>query len=488
MLKPVPNHIKIDPFKGGLNDDPRWSFFVTQGQQNDDPYNIIYLNSSENNNNYYYRKTGDTNEPLGKFTKLVMPTNQTRNIGPGGFKGYLEYYIEFDRIYDSNNKLIKVNTAVMTDELYYTDTEIDVKENNITKKIEKTKLNDVKENPDETVFRKTNDIPPIYQDFVKTIPIEEIEASKKTDFDKTNDIAPIYQDFVKTIPPNEKYTWTEMNEMVEREIRSVVGKMTDAIKEEIVGKISTDTGYEQRHFYPGQSTIIPNNEDIHERLTFTVLNIFNTYLIKVLQSIVNDYKFKSGYKEHSKYARDYLQIATGKIDTYKFASLRHQSSLTPNWFLSWVFQIIQDVPEYTELKKKYDNVYEYQFIGKSIEQFGYLLNMMANQDLTGSTYLNTSNYEETQRVMNYLKIDPIVPLEHFGIFAGQNLGHHLKCKTPFYKDGKINKPFLKRFLEIFRDFYSFLIDEIDYDLPVKKGGKSRKQRIRRNKKTRNHKK
>ena len=178
MFKPVPNHIKIDPFKGGLNDDPRWSFFVTQGQQNDDPYNIIYLNSSENNNNYYYRKTGDTNEPLGKFTKLVMPTNQTRNIGPGGFKGYLEYYIEFDRIYDSNNKLIKVNTAVMTDELYYTDTEIDVKENNITKKIEKTKLDDA----------------PKYQDFIKTI---------------HDDIAPIYQDFVKTIQPNEKYTRTE---------------------------------------------------------------------------------------------------------------------------------------------------------------------------------------------------------------------------------------------------------------------------------------
>ena len=345
---------------------------------------------------------------------------------------------------------------------------------------------DVLENPDETVFRKTNDIPPIYQDFVKTIPIEEIEASKKTDFRKTNDIAPIYQDFVKTIPPNEKYTWTEMNEMVEREIRSVVGKMTDAIKEEIVGKIST--GYEQRHFYRGQSTIIPNNEDIHERLTFTVLNIFNTYLIKVLQSIVNDYKFKSGYKENSKYVRDYLQIATSKIDTYKFASLRHQSSLTPNWFLSWVLQMIQDVPEYAELNKKYDNLYEYQFIGKSIEQFGYLLNMMANQDVTGSTYLNTSNYEETQRVMNYLKIDPIVPLEHFGIFAGQNSGHHLKCKTPFYKDGKINKPFLMRFVTIFRDFYSFLIEEIDYDLPVKMGGKSRKRRIRRNKKTRNYKK
>jgi hypothetical protein len=45
-----------------------------------------------------------------------------------------------------------------------------------------------------------------------------------------------------------------------------------------------------------------------------------------------------------------------------------------------------------------------------------------------------------------------------------------------------------RFFTIFRDFYSFLIDEIDYDLPVKMGGKSRKRRIRRNKKTRNYKK
>jgi hypothetical protein len=333
----------------------------------------------------------------------------------------------------------------------------------------KVDTNEDEENPDESVFRKTNDIPPIYQDFVKTI------------------IPPRYEDFVKTIPPNEKYTWTEMNEMVERKIRDVVGKMTDAIKEEIVGQISTDAGYEKRYFYPSQSTIIPNNEDIHERLTFTVLNIFNTYLIKVLQSIVNDYKFKSGYKEHSKYVRDYLQIATGKIDT---ASLRGQSPPTPNWFLSWVLQIIHDVPEYTELKKKYDNVYEYQFIGKSIEQFGYLLNMMANQDLTGPTYLMNSNYQEDQNMKNYLRTDPVVPLEHFGIFAGQNSGHHLKCKTPFFNTNtnKINKPFLMRFFTIFRDFYSFLIDEIDYDLPVKMGGKSRKRRIRRNKKTRNYKK
>jgi hypothetical protein len=473
MLKPVPEHIPIDPRKFGSGPDPRWNFFRDQGQQNFDSRNIVYLNLNKNSTNYYYRKTGDTIEPLGKFTKIVMPPNQSQS---------LEYYIEFDRIYDSNNNPIKVNP---TDELYYTDTEIDVNENNITNKIEKTKLDAAEETQDETVFRKTNDIPPIYQDFVKTIPIEEIEASNKTDFRKTNDIPPIYQDFVKTIPPNEKYTWTEMNEMVEREIRSVVGKMTDAIKEDIVGTLGVEDGYEQRHFYPGQSTIIPNNEDIHERLTFTVLNIFNTYLIKVLQSIVNDYKFKSGYKEHSKYARDYLQIATGKIDT---ASLRAQSPPTPNWFLSWVLQIIHDVPEYTELKKKYDKVYEYQFIGKSIEQIGYLLNMMANQDLTGTTFFHIHDYKEQSRLGYYLQKEPIVPLEHFGIFAGQNSGHHLKCKTPFYKDGKINKPFLKRFFTIFRDFYSFLIDEIDYDLPVKKGGKSRKRRIQKNKKTRNYKK
>jgi len=48
---------------------------------------------------------------------------------------------------------------------------------------------------DEDLIPPKNDIPPIYQDFVKTIP----EASQKTDFRKTNDIPPIYQDFVKTI-------------------------------------------------------------------------------------------------------------------------------------------------------------------------------------------------------------------------------------------------------------------------------------------------
>ena len=98
--------------------------------------------------------------------------------------------------------------------------------------------------PEKPIFDKN--MP--YQDFLKTIPIEELEASKKNEFDKNMS----YQDFLKTIPPKEKYTWTEMNEMVEREMRSIVGKMTDAIKEDIVGTLGVEDG---------------------------VLNIFNTYLI-----------------------------------------------------------------------------------------------------------------------------------------------------------------------------------------------------------------
>ena len=328
-----------------------------------------------------------------------MPPNQTQ---------ILEYYIEFDGIYDSNNKPIKVNPA---DELYYTDTEIDVNE-----------------------------------------------------------------DFVKTIPPNEKYTWTEMNEMVERKIRDVVGKMTDAIKEDIVGPFSEMVNLSRRE---------PLNEDGHERLTFTALNIFNTYLIRVLQNIVNDYKYKNGYSEHSTMIRDILQIATTQIDTY---SPSHAIPSNPEWFESLFINIVQS--EYIKLTKTHGSTYVYSFIKKSIGQIGYLMNMMAQSGQTGQPYFHIHEYQEQQRMVRYLQKEPIVALEHFGIFSNKNLQNELVCKTPFFNTNtnKINIPFLKKFLEIFRDFYSFLIDEIDYDVSlVKKGGKSRKHRIQKNKKTRNRK-
>lgn len=312
-----------------------------------------------------------------------------------------------------------------------------------------------------TVFDKNMS----YQDFVKTIPIEEIEASQKK--------IPSYQEVLKTIAPKDKYTWMEMNEMVEREIRSVVGKMTDAIKEDIVGHFSEEVNLSRR---------VPLNEDGHERLTFTALHIFNTYLIRVLQNIVNDYKYKNGYSEHFILIRDILQIATTQIDTY---SPSHTIPSNPEWFESLFINIVQS--EYIKLTKTYGSTYVYSFMQKSIGQFGYLMNMMAHAGQTGQPYFHIHDNQEQQRMVIYLQKEPGVPLEHFGIFANNDLQNRLVCKTPFFNTNtnKINKPFLMRFLTIFREFYSFMIDEIDYDVPVKRGGQIKSQRRRTgNKKTR----
>jgi hypothetical protein len=110
LLKPVPKHIKLNPYNGGLDDDPRWVFFRHQeGVTQPSLSEHIYIPSGENNTKYYYRKNGDNLEPLGKFTKLDMPVNQhTSNV----FKGYLIYTIFFDR------QNIISNAG---DELYYTD-------------------------------------------------------------------------------------------------------------------------------------------------------------------------------------------------------------------------------------------------------------------------------------------------------------------------------------------------------------------------------
>ena len=110
LLKPVPKHIKLNPYNGGLDDDPRWVFFRHQeGVTQPSLSEHIYIPSGENNTKYYYRKNGDNLEPLGKFTKLDMPVNQHRS---NAFKGYLVYTIDFDR-----QNII----SDASDELYYTD-------------------------------------------------------------------------------------------------------------------------------------------------------------------------------------------------------------------------------------------------------------------------------------------------------------------------------------------------------------------------------
>jgi len=111
MLKRVPQNIRMDPYKSGFDDDPRFVFFKRQGQRARFGAIVphIYLNSGENNTNYYYRRIGDQLEPLGKFTKLDLPSNQHQD---GAFKGYLKYTIDFDR-----GQII----SDAGDELYYTD-------------------------------------------------------------------------------------------------------------------------------------------------------------------------------------------------------------------------------------------------------------------------------------------------------------------------------------------------------------------------------
>ena len=110
LLKKVPAHSFIKPYHN-LSDNPRWVFFQIQGERQKQGALIphIYIPSGENNTKYYYRKNGDQLEPLGKFTKLEMESNQHLS---GMWKGYPVYTIDFDR---------GQSISDAGDELYYTD-------------------------------------------------------------------------------------------------------------------------------------------------------------------------------------------------------------------------------------------------------------------------------------------------------------------------------------------------------------------------------
>jgi len=125
FLKPVPERVRTDPYRGGLEDDPRVAFFsrqdgVTTGGlpgYGGHEHVIIWTfweslgETSEKNTKYYYRKNGDKLEPLGKFLRLEMAANQTRQ-STLVYKGYLEYKIVFH---------LSVSLSDPADELYYTD-------------------------------------------------------------------------------------------------------------------------------------------------------------------------------------------------------------------------------------------------------------------------------------------------------------------------------------------------------------------------------
>lgn len=329
-----------------------------------------------------------------------------------------------------------------------------------------------------TVFDKKI---PSYQDVLKTIPIEEIEASQQK--------IPSYQDVLKTIAPKDKYTWMEMNEMVEREIRSVVGKMTDAIKEDIVG-----------HFSEEHANHLSNSDKIYKRVNgnplkpddyahtfFSGISVFNVYLIKVLHKIVDDYKYTVDYKKHSTLIRDVLDIALKNEEAFTWENIPKDFStgqyaiasvMPPGEFMySFMNQSLDKIPEYKDMidHKNVRWASNSDFIRNTIQTVLSLLGMMIPNNI-----FNASESVSIRELM--------VHKSHWGLFAPNGYRSVILIKNQFINmnTNKINKPFLMRFLTIFREFYSFMIDEIDYDVPlVKRGGQIKSQRRRTgNKKTR----
>jgi hypothetical protein len=327
-----------------------------------------------------------------------------------------------------------------------------------------------------TVFDKNMS----YQDFVKTIPPEEIEASQQK--------IPSYQEVLKTIAPKDRYTWMEMNEMVEREIRSVVSKMTDAIKEDIVGHFSEEHA---NHLSKSDKTYNrvngnPLKPDDYAHTFFSGISIFNVYLIKVLHKIVDDYKYTVDYKKHSTLIRDVLDIALKNEDVFTWENLPKDLPNSPNSIQSvmppgelmyaFMNKSLDKIPEYKDMidHKNVRWASNSDFIRNTIQTVLSLLGMMIPNNI-----FNASEAISIRELM--------VHKSHWGLFAPNGSRSVILIQNQFINTNtnKINKPFLMRFLTIFREFYSFMIDEIDYDVPVKRGGQIKSQRRRTgNKKTR----
>ena len=113
VLKPVPEYKTGGP---ETDSDPRMRFFKDQSEAYQNGHDSMdYLNLNEHNR-YYYRRTRDEYltpldklEPLGKFKKLVVPSNQH------GVRPMLPYYMY--TIFFAKKQL-KCDDG---DELYYTD-------------------------------------------------------------------------------------------------------------------------------------------------------------------------------------------------------------------------------------------------------------------------------------------------------------------------------------------------------------------------------
>jgi hypothetical protein len=230
----------------------------------------------------------------------------------------------------------------------------------------------------------------------------------------------------------------DFNEKVDAGIKEMVGKITTAIKEEIIGTYEEvlNVPFPQ---YSGDMTTLGAalattqykgrnyDKDNHELRSFSAINIFNEILICQLQKIVNKYKYQNDYKKYSipllillQECAKNIDITSSSIDDLNFHGKMYKTQI------------------YKDIETSYGNSFLNGFISKEI---GNIYNLLKPLDGYGANF----NFFDNE------------PLRGFNLFTRSiSYPNGVFCKNPMSYAERHNTPFLKRFLGCFCDFYEFL--------------------------------
>ena len=229
----------------------------------------------------------------------------------------------------------------------------------------------------------------------------------------------------------------DFNEKVDAGIKKMVGKITTAIKEEIIGTYEEvlNVPFPQHsgdmktlgaalatQQYKGQKY----DKDDHELHSFSAINIFNEILICQLQKIVNKYKYQNDYKKYSIQLLILLQECVKNIDIKKSSGNEFN-----------FHGITYETQTYKDIETTYGNSFLNGFISKEI---GNIYNLLKPLGGEGASFVFLDNE----------------PLRKFNVFTRSIGPNAVFCKNPMSHENKHNTPFLKRFLGCFCDFYEFL--------------------------------
>jgi hypothetical protein len=230
----------------------------------------------------------------------------------------------------------------------------------------------------------------------------------------------------------------DFNEKVDAGIKKMVGKITTAIKEEIIGTYEEvlNVPFPQ---YSGDMTTFGAalatqqykgrnyDKDNHELRSFSAINIFNEILICQLQKIVNKYKYQNDYKKYSIQLLILLQECAKNIDITS-------SSIDELNFHGKMYK----TQTYKDIETTYGNSFLHGFISKEI---GNIYDLLKPLDGKGANFVFFDNE----------------PLRKFYLFTRSiSYPNGVFCKNPMSYGETHNTLFLKRFLGCFCDFYEFL--------------------------------